>query len=110
VTIIINHSSNIFIRVTPSPSFSIQVLADSKAKQLGIEPGDVILSTSATAGDNMWNHNAAEGVKSALSTRFVIYSTVKMQLERPLSRIPESVRAKLMVPYVSIVRVSLFTI
>ncbi len=88
------------------PLSTSQVQPNSKAAQLGIEPGDLILATSATAGDNMWSHNAAEGVKSALSTRFVIYSTVKMQFERPLARIPDELRSKLLVPYVSVVRVS----
>ena len=46
-----------------------QVTPGSKAEQLGLLPGDCIVATSATAGDNMWTHDSDESVKSALNTR-----------------------------------------
>ena len=47
----------------------IKVFSGSKADKLGLRRGDVIVSTSATAGDNMWFHDSVESVRSALSTR-----------------------------------------
>ena len=46
-----------------------QVFLGSKAEKLGLRRGDMIVSTSATAGDNMWSHDSVESVRSALSTR-----------------------------------------
>jgi hypothetical protein len=49
----------------------IQVTLGSKADQLGLKLGDIIVATSATAGDQMWTHESDESVKSALNTRYV---------------------------------------
>lgn len=76
-----------------------QVTSGSKAEELGIKPGDIISATSATAGEQLWTHSTAEGVKSALNTRFVMSPTVTMRLERDLSTIPEDITALLQVPY-----------
>ena len=38
-----------------------QVVKDSKAETLGIAVGDLIVATSATAGDQMWSHDTVEG-------------------------------------------------
>lgn len=51
----------------------------------------------------MWSHEGAESIRSALSTRYVMYSTVKIRLERKLNEIPEEVKSQLMVPYEAIV-------
>ena len=56
------------IPLTPFDNLQ-QVTPGSKAEQLGLLPGDCIVATSATAGDNMWTHDSDESVKSALNTR-----------------------------------------
>lgn len=76
----------------------------SKAEQLGVKEGDVVAATSATAGDQLWSHSSAEGVLSALNTRFVMSPTVTMRLERGLATIPDDVAALLQVPYMFTVR------
>ena len=76
----------------------------SNAEQLGIKEGDIIAATSATAGDQLWMHNSADGVKSALNTRFVMSPTVTVRLERDLAKIPEDIVASLQVPYTFLVR------
>ena len=76
----------------------------SAAEQLGIKEGDIIAATSATAGDQLWMHNSADGVKSALNTRFVMSPTVTVRLERDLAKIPDDVVASLQVPYTFLVR------
>lgn len=81
-----------------------QVLTNSKAEKLGIRTGDIIAATSATAGDQMWAHDSAESVRSALSTRFVMSATVKMRLERSLQSIPEEIISDLRIPYYTVVK------
>lgn len=80
------------------------VTPGSKAEQLGLLSGDIIVATSATAGDQMWTHESDESVKSALNTRFVMSPQVKMRLERTLDSVPEDVAEILRVPYVTTVR------
>jgi len=82
-----------------------EVLAGSRAEMLGIKAGDKIVATSATAGGNMWTHMSVDGVKSALNTRFVMSSTVRIRFERSLNSIPEEVLDKIMVPYYYTVQV-----
>eukprot|EP00596_Hydrurales_sp_CCMP1899_P000225 CAMPEP_0119036792 /NCGR_PEP_ID=MMETSP1177-20130426/4743_1 /TAXON_ID=2985 /ORGANISM="Ochromonas sp, Strain CCMP1899" /LENGTH=1022 /DNA_ID=CAMNT_0006997161 /DNA_START=227 /DNA_END=3295 /DNA_ORIENTATION=- len=81
-----------------------QVTVGSKAEQLGLRSGDIIVATSATAGDQMWTHESDESVKSALNTRFVMSPQVKMRLERTLESVPEDVAEMLRVPYVTTVQ------
>lgn len=76
----------------------------SVAAKLGVLNGDIIAATSATAGGQMWGHESADSVNSALSTRFVMTSTVKMQLERRLDQISKDLVPLLKVPYYSTVR------
>jgi len=71
---------------------------------LGIQEHDLIVATSATAGGLVWSHNSAEGVKSALSTRFVMSNTVTMRFERKLESIDPSLVSKLKVPFYSTVK------
>lgn len=66
---------------------------------MGIIVGDLIVATSATAGDQMWSHDTVEGIKSALSTRFVMSASVKMRFERSLQSIPEHLIDHLRVPF-----------
>lgn len=80
-------------------AFVSKVYEDSKAYHSGISIGDKIVATSATAGDMMWSHKSADSIKSALSTRFVMCSNVKIRFERRLNDIPETIRNSLLVPY-----------
>lgn len=79
------------------------VVPGSKAAQLGILPGDVIVATSATAGESLWTHDNAESIKAALATRFVMSPLVKMRLERSLQTISEDILAVLKVRYAGVV-------
>lgn len=72
---------------------------DSRAAEMGIKVNDIIVSTSATAGDQLWAHDSEASVKSALNTRFVMSPTVVIRFERPLSEIPENILTQLKVPY-----------
>ena len=62
-----------------------QVFLGSKAEKLGLRRGDMIVSTSATAGDNMWSHDSVESVRSALSTRSAYTHTYIHTFLRKLS-------------------------
>ena len=73
------------------------VEAGSRAEELGVAVGDLIVATSATAGDSLWVHDNADSIKSALSTRFVMHGNVRLRLERPLLAIPDDVLAVLQV-------------
>ena len=81
------------------------VYPNSNAEGLGIKPNDVILAISATAGDKLWFHGTVEGLVSALSTRFVMSSSVTLQLERPLSFIDNDLKNKLKIPLIQTVRI-----
>ena len=76
-----------------------QVLAGSHADKIGIMPGDVIVASSATAGSKMWSHASVDGIKSALSTRFVMSASVKIRFERDMNTIPMPVLRLLKIPY-----------
>ena len=73
------------------------VEAGRRAEELGVAVGDLIVATSATAGDSLWVHDNADSIKSALSTRFVMHGNVRLRLERPLLAIPDDVLAVLQV-------------
>ena len=81
-----------------------KVLPGTKASDMGVQEGDVIVSTSATAGDHIWAHESAFSVKSALNTRFVMSPTVVIRFERPFSSIPKTILPHLKVPYEFIVK------
>lgn len=81
-----------------------EVYPGSRAEEMGILKGDIIVSTSATAGGSLWSHESATSVKSALNTRFVMNPTVIMRLERSLSDIPDEIESQLYVPYLFNVR------
>ena len=82
-----------------------QVAPGSYANSIGIEVGDIITAIQATAGDQLWEHVTEESVRSALNTRFVMNSSVKLQLERPLASIDSEKLSTLMVPYYYDVRI-----
>lgn len=71
----------------------------SFADSIGIEKGDIITAIQATAGDQLWEHVTEESVRSALNTRFVMNSSVRLRLERPLNSIDTDKLSTLMVPY-----------
>eukprot|EP01035_Chromulina_nebulosa_P020959 gene20959-27163_t len=75
----------------------------SKVEQLGILSGDIVVATSATAGNQLWTHDSVDSIKSALSTRFVLYPTVKIRLERSLNLIPVELKHLILVPYITTV-------
>jgi pentatricopeptide repeat protein len=89
------------IEILPGDNSAVvgKVTKGSKAEACGINTGDRILATSATAGQSMWAHTSADGVKAALNTRFVMSSTVQVRFARPLEAIPETILSKLRVPY-----------
>ena len=66
---------------------------------MGIMVNDIVVATSATAGDQLWAHDSADSVKSALNTRFVMNPMVVIRFERSLSEIPETLISQLKVPY-----------
>ena len=70
----------------------------SKAAELGVQIGDIIVATSATAGSQLWTHDTLEGVKSALSTRFVMSSTVRIRFRRLISTIDPALLSQLFLP------------
>ena len=78
------------------------VVSGSKAQQLGILEGDLVVATSATAGDSLWTHDNAESIKSAINTRFVMSPTVKLRLERSLLDIDEEILAVLKVFFLAL--------
>lgn len=90
----------------PSDNSAIvgQVFAGSRAEGLGLQQGDLIVATSATAGDQMWSHDSVDSVRSALSTRFVMSASVRMRFERSLASIPPSLLPLLRVPSLSTVK------
>jgi hypothetical protein len=52
----------------------------------------------------MWSHDSAESVKSALNTRFVMNSTVKIKFERKIDDISEDFLSLIKVPFFFIVK------
>lgn len=81
------------------------VSPNSRAEGLGIKVNDIIVAISATAGDKLWFHGTVEGLVSALSTRFVMSSSVTLQLERPLESIENDLKNKLKIPLLQTVRI-----
>ena len=60
-----------------------EVVPDSSAADDGrIEPGDLVLATSASVGDQMWQKSSLEGVTAAISTRLALCPTVRLRLQR----------------------------
>jgi hypothetical protein len=45
----------------------------------------------------MWSHDSVDGIKSALSTRFVMSASVKIRFERSLLNIPTTIQRLLKV-------------
>jgi hypothetical protein len=80
-------------------AFVSNVHKGSRADEIGIKENDRIVSTSATAGAQLWAHESEVSVRSALNTRFVMNPTAIIRLERNFSEIPESILSGLKVPY-----------
>ena len=60
-----------------------EVVAGSSAASDGrVRAGDLLLATSASIGEQMWQKSTLEGVTSAISTRLAINPTVRLQLQR----------------------------
>eukprot|EP00563_Minutocellus_polymorphus_P003309 CAMPEP_0181033514 /NCGR_PEP_ID=MMETSP1070-20121207/7294_1 /TAXON_ID=265543 /ORGANISM="Minutocellus polymorphus, Strain NH13" /LENGTH=1205 /DNA_ID=CAMNT_0023110939 /DNA_START=108 /DNA_END=3725 /DNA_ORIENTATION=+ len=58
------------------------VVRDGAAWEAGVRPGDRILATSATVGQKMWPKTTLDGIRSAISSRRVMSSSIKIQLQR----------------------------
>jgi pentatricopeptide repeat protein len=58
------------------------VVKDSLAWQEGVRPGDMLIATSATMGDQMWPKSSLAGVQSALSSRRNMADTVSLEFRR----------------------------
>eukprot|EP00562_Extubocellulus_spinifer_P035641 CAMPEP_0178683258 /NCGR_PEP_ID=MMETSP0699-20121125/2212_1 /TAXON_ID=265572 /ORGANISM="Extubocellulus spinifer, Strain CCMP396" /LENGTH=1213 /DNA_ID=CAMNT_0020327849 /DNA_START=350 /DNA_END=3992 /DNA_ORIENTATION=+ len=61
------------------------VVRDGMAWRAGVRPGDLVLATSATVGQKMWPKTTLEGIRSAISSRGVMSSSIKMQLQRSVT-------------------------
>ena len=60
-----------------------EVVAGSSAAADGrVRAGDLLLATSASFGEQMWQKSSLEGVTSAISTRLALNPTVRLQLQR----------------------------
>lgn len=55
---------------------------DSAAWAAGVRPGDIVKSTSATIGNQMWPKSTLEGIQSALSSRKVSSGVVQFEFQR----------------------------
>jgi len=60
----------------------IAVDPKGQAYEQGIRPGDRLFASSATMGDNMWPKKTLEGLRSSMSSRKVVSSTMKLQFKR----------------------------
>ena len=54
----------------------------SAAASNAVRAGDVVLATSGTVGDTLWEKSTLEGVLSSLSTRLAIRGSVRLRLSR----------------------------
>lgn len=58
------------------------VVKDSLAWQQGVRPGDLLMATSATMGDQMWPKSSLAGVQSALSSRRNMADSMSLEFRR----------------------------
>eukprot|EP00531_Pseudo-nitzschia_arenysensis_P001163 CAMPEP_0116148964 /NCGR_PEP_ID=MMETSP0329-20121206/18667_1 /TAXON_ID=697910 /ORGANISM="Pseudo-nitzschia arenysensis, Strain B593" /LENGTH=988 /DNA_ID=CAMNT_0003645191 /DNA_START=500 /DNA_END=3466 /DNA_ORIENTATION=- len=58
------------------------VREDSSAWDAGVRPGDILKSTSATLGKQMWPKSTLEGVKSAISSRNAVAESMEFEFQR----------------------------
>ena len=79
------------------------MIPGSEAEELGVRKGDSIRATSATAGSSMWEHGTAESVNSAIRTRFVLCSIVRLRLSRRIDRIDIALLRKIKVIQIAVV-------
>ena len=70
----------------PSPPAAVEVAevapGGSAAASGVVRPGDVVVATSGTIGDQMWEKSTLEGVLAAISTRLAISPTIALRLRR----------------------------
>jgi len=59
-----------------------RVIRGSMAWNAGVRSGDFLLATSATLGDKIWPKSTLDGVRSALSSRKIMSSSMKFQFKR----------------------------
>lgn len=58
------------------------VVRGSLAWEAGVRAGDLLMATSATIGDKLWPKSTLDGVRSALSSRKIMSSTMRFQFQR----------------------------
>jgi len=58
------------------------VVRGSVAWDAGVRSGDFLMATSATLGDKIWPKSTLDGVRSAVSSRKIMSSTMKFQFKR----------------------------
>ena len=59
-----------------------RVEPEGSAHASGVVKGDVLVATSASVGEQMWNKSTLTGANSAISTRFALSSTVRLRFQR----------------------------
>jgi len=60
------------------------------AWDLGVRAGDFVIATSATVGDKMWPKSSLEGIRSAISSRKVISSSMQVEFQRAGTFVPDA--------------------
>jgi len=60
------------------------------AWDLGVRAGDFVIATSATVGDKMWPKSSLEGIRSAISSRKVISSSMQVEFQRAGTSVPDA--------------------
>jgi len=58
------------------------VRENSAGWQAGVRPGDILKTTSATLGKQMWPKSTLEGVKSAISSRKAVAESMEFEFQR----------------------------
>eukprot|EP00536_Pseudo-nitzschia_multiseries_P012546 jgi/Psemu1/68361/estExt_Genemark1.C_4850014 len=58
------------------------VREDSAGWTAGVRPGDILKSTSATLGSQMWPKSTLDGVKSAITSRRAVSDTMEFEFQR----------------------------
>lgn len=62
------------------------VKTDGIAYKSGVRPGDVVLATSATLGDQLWPKSTLEGIRSAASSRKILSNRSELEIRFHRSR------------------------
>jgi len=58
------------------------VAENSSGWKAGVRPGDILRTTSATLGNQMWPKSTLDGVRSAISSRKAVADTMEFEFQR----------------------------